>query len=160
VRRQVALFVPEPVASAIDAVRREWDPEMAGAIAPHVTVLHRCDDPAAVAAAATSVDPFEVTVGVLDCWGRPSGGLYLTVDDPSGGVTRLRERLGVREPFTPHVTVVHRRSLPSWRAGRRAWRALAGWELEASVVLDAVTVIEADDAGGPWRQVAVAPLGS
>src|SRR5262245_47175207 len=78
-RRQVTWFLPEPVASQVDAVRHRSDPLMQALIAPHVTLVHEAGgiDGATVATAARAVPRFSVRIGSARRWPEPDHGLYL-----------------------------------------------------------------------------------
>ncbi len=165
-RRQVTIFLPADIAARVDEVRARFDPESARRIRPHVTVVHDGPDcplddlaPAdlqrRVALVAREHPTFTLHLGAARTWGTAEAGIYLEVDDRDRALDALRRSLGVdgsgRE-FVPHVTLVHVRSVAA-EAARDAWTALSGWELDADVGVESISVIESDDRDG-WRTVA------
>lgn len=156
-RRAVVLYLSEEVAAEVDAIRRRWDPVMAGRIDAHLTVVHDVQDldqaHELVEAAASRTAPFEITLTETACWGPPKWGIYLGVDDHHGGVQTLHDELAaledprwLRTPYRPHVTLVHGRTVEEDTA-ERAWAALcslpAGWRCR----IDAVHVVESRPGG-------------
>ena len=166
-RRAVVLFVPQPVAGLVDDIRRRWDPVMLGRIDAHVTLVHDVVDTATarrlVEEAAAATAPFEITLTTAHCWTRAANGVYLDVDDPTGGIEALHARLSALETpawaragFRPHVTVVHGRTVDPELADS-AWAALCevtfGWTIE----LATIDVVELDELTG-WRSVLRLPF--
>jgi len=172
-RRAVVLFVPEPVAGLVDDVRRRWDPVMLGRIDAHVTLVHDLVDAAGkdpdsaqrlVEEAAAATAPFEITLTTAHCWSRATNGVYLDVDDPTGGIETLHAQLAALESpawaragFRPHVTLVHGRTVAPDLA-EPAWAALCDVTFGWTVQLSALDVIELDEATG-WRSLLRLPLG-
>ena len=161
-RRAIVLFVPEPAGVAIDAIRRRWDPVMCGRIGPHVTIVHdivdheRAHDLVSVAAASTA--PFPIRLAGTGHWGRSAFGVYLEVDDPTGGVASLHAQLApleeprwARVPFRAHCTLVHSRTTPPELAAQ-AWAALDGFAGGWDVEVEGIDIIELDEATG-WTVV-------
>jgi 2'-5' RNA ligase len=168
-RRAVVLFVPPPVAGLVDDIRRRWDPVMLGRIDAHVTLIHDLvdvdDAQPLVEEAAASTAPFEVTLATARCWTRAANGVYLDIDDPTGGVSALHERLAglesrewARAAFRPHVTLVHGRTVDPDLA-EPAWAALCDTTFGWTVELGTLDVIELDQATG-WSSVLQVPLGT
>lgn len=160
-RRAVVLFLTGEVEESIDAIRRQWDPTMAGRIDAHVTLVHDVADGVAVgdrlAAAAAEVAPFQLTLTTAACWGPAKWGIYVGVDDHDGGVWGLHDRLAdledprwLRGTFRPHVTLVHGRTV-SEEAAEAAWVELEGFRADACTSVDAVCVIESRPGG--WHVV-------
>ena len=159
------MFIVDAVREPIEVLRRRWDPDMAARIAAHVTLIY--DREAADLAllterlteASRSVGPFKLHLGGTACFGAPSGGIYVTVDDVEGGVARLRERilqpLFVQrwKPLTPHVTLLHPRH---GSRGEEAWRALQDVRFDRDILVDRVTLIE--NRGSGWAPLAEFPL--
>jgi 8-oxo-dGTP pyrophosphatase MutT (NUDIX family)/2'-5' RNA ligase len=169
-RRQVTIFLSDDIAARVDEVRAHFDPESARRIRPHVTVVHDgpegpLDDLALadlqrrVALVAREHPTFTLHLGAARPWGTAEAGIYLEVDDRDRALDALRRSLGVdgsgRE-FVPHVTLVHVRSVVA-AAARDAWTALSGWQVDADVAVESISVIESDDGGG-WRTVATFAL--
>lgn len=158
------IFLPASVAGPIEELRRTWDPEMARQIAAHVTLAYPQEAPDArelatrVRQAAGGARPFRLALAACGCFESPEDGVYVGVADLDGAFRRLRERL-LRPPFTaldvqPHVTLVHPRTSSR---GRACWDALAGADLPATFVVDAIGVTAFD--GVRWVTVATLPLG-
>jgi 2'-5' RNA ligase len=76
----VAVFVPRPVATEVDGLRRAFGDRAIGRIAPHITLVppvnvrdeNVADAVAAVDVAAVACQPFAATLGAADTRsGRP-----------------------------------------------------------------------------------------
>ncbi len=156
-RRAVVLYLPEEVEAQVDAIRRRWDPVMAGRIDAHLTVVHDVQDldraHELVEEAAARIAGFEITLTDSSCWGPPKWGIYLGIEDHHGGVQALHDGLAaledprwLRTPFRPHVTLVHGRTVEEDTA-ERAWAELcsmrAGWRCR----IEAVHVVESRPGG-------------
>jgi 2'-5' RNA ligase len=151
-RRAIVLFVPPPVGDRLDEIRVRWDPVMCGRIGSHVTLIHDVIDhdrakEVATAAAATTA-PFPVRLGRADRWGPAAWGIYLHVDEPSGGVTSLHAQLApleeprwARATFRAHVTLVHGRTTEA-EVAERAWAELAGFDPGWDVEIGAIDIVE------------------
>ena len=124
------VLAPE-LAGPIEALRREWDPDMAAQIAAHVTVAYPREAPIAdllvdrVREASERSRPFRLRLGGIACFERPEHGVYVAVEDVDGGYRMLREHV-LRPPsqdaaFPAHVTLVHprtsHRGLDFWERG-------------------------------------------
>jgi 2'-5' RNA ligase len=171
-RRAVVLFVPQPVAGLIDDIRQRWDPVMLGRIDAHVTLVHdivldAVDVDAAeplVQEVAAEIGPFDVTLTTARCWTRAANGVYLDVDDPTGAIEALHDRLSALESpawaragFRPHATLVHGRTVDP-DLSEPAWAALCDAPFGWTVRLGTLDVIELDQATG-WSSVLQVPLG-
>ena len=161
-RRAVVLFLPPPIAGEIDVIRRQWDPVMTARIGAHLTLIRDVVDhdeaTQAVAAAAAGTAPFRVRLTTTACWGSASYGVYVGIEDASGAVTTLHDRLShVESPqwsgarFRPHVTLVHGRTVAAELA-EPAWAALRDRSIDRAVELDAIDIIELDEPVG-WHTV-------
>jgi 8-oxo-dGTP diphosphatase len=144
--RHVTAFLRGPAAAAVEALRAEWDPAMAGQIRAHVTVAY----PAELADARPSVPrvaPFHLRLGAL---AYAEGTVFVEVDDVDGGWAAARDVLltADRLDVQPHVTIVHPRT--TTRAPV-AWAALAGRRLDVEVVVEELSVTEFD--GRRWVSV-------
>jgi 2'-5' RNA ligase len=150
VRRQITAFLPAPIGARVDEVRMRWDPEMARRIAAHITLVHDADDDRFVPPAVERVvdgQVLRVRLTAARCWETPAGGIYLGVDDGHGDIARIRRLLDVDESasvrYVPHVTLLHPRTVEPARL-EAAWAALAGWSVDAPVVVDRIAAIEFD----------------
>ena len=167
-RRAVVLFVPPPVGTAVDEIRERWDPVMRARIGPHITLVHDVVDRTRaterVAAAAAGAATFTIRLTDAAHWGKTAYGVYLHVDDPTGGVSSLHARLAALEerrwasvPFRAHCTLVHSRTTEATVAAR-AWAELDGFSAGWDVELGAVDIVEMDERTG-WRTVERFDLG-
>src|SRR5262249_18946563 len=90
------IFVAPQIAGPIEAVRREWDPDMADCIAAHVTLVYPEEAPIVellferVREACGRARPFRLRLGDVSCFERPEAGVYVGVEDPDGGYRQLR----------------------------------------------------------------------
>lgn len=128
---------------------------MSDAIEAHFTVCHDLsDDQLAKVDSLRTERPIRVRIGRSLCWGEPSLGIYLDVEDVNGTVRAIRDALSIHNPpdmpFHPHVTVTHPRTTPSETADT-AWSALETWRLDIEVEISSLDVIELD--GPVWRTV-------
>jgi 8-oxo-dGTP diphosphatase len=150
----VSIHLVGEVAASLDVWRTRWDPTMAARTPPHVTVVYPEETVDEVrllrdlAAAADDIAPFDVHVGALlaDDGGR--GGVFAEVNDPTGALDDLRDRLLLPPqrysgyPF--HTTVAHPRTSPD-PVG--CWRALAGREVDATARVDELLFTVTDETG-------------
>jgi 2'-5' RNA ligase len=161
-RRAIVLLVPAPMRERLDEIRRRWDPVMCGRIGTHITLIHDVNDhdraSVAVAEAAASTSPFVVRLGRADRWGPSAWGIYLHIDDLTGGVASLHSQLAsleetrwARATFRAHVTLVHSRTTEPAIA-EEAWAELDGFDPGWDVEIGAIDVVELDDAVG-WSTV-------
>ena len=123
---------------AIAEARRQWDPDMARGVPPHVTLAYPEEFDAETllvyraADAATKFGPFSMHAsGVFVDGDDGIGGLFCAVSDPSKSWAGLR-RLILQPPFSPHdvaphITIVHPRTSAR---GAQAWDALRGSEFD------------------------------
>lgn len=153
------IFVPAEVAGPVEAIRRAWDPGMAGAIAAHVTVAYprEAADVSLLVErtrlACASVRPFRLRLGKAACFGRPADGVYVDVDDVDGSLGRLRSDI-LRAPFRPvdfrpHVTLVHPRTSSR---GADCWDAVRHRALDAEFTVGALAITAFD--GVRWDTLA------
>jgi GNAT superfamily N-acetyltransferase len=152
------------VAGPVEAARRRWDPDMAAAIAAHVTLVYprEAPDPARLLerlqAAGPTTRPFRLRLGTLAFEATPETGVFVTVDDLDGGCRALRTEL-LCPPFSgatfaPHVTVVHPRTS---RRGRELWESGAYRPEPAAFTVGDVALTAYD--GTRWIVAATVPLG-
>lgn len=154
VRRQLSLYVPEPAAAPIEAVRRVLDPVQHALIPAHVTLCR--DDEAATLVmpavarelAGADVQPITLVFGraiVFD-----GHGVLLPCTSGEGEFSWLRKRvLGVvpiHKPV-PHITLAHPRNPRS--PGNDLDHALS-LAPAITVTFPAINLIEQID-GGAWR---------
>lgn len=168
-RRAIVLFVPEPIATLVDELRRRWDPAMSARIDAHLTLVHEVTDHDAatrrVDEVAALTAPLAVTLTTTRCWSRASYGVYLDVDDRGGAVVALHGQLAdleapawARVAYRPHVTLVHGRTVDPALADQ-AWASLCDRRMDWLVELPAIDVIELDEATG-WSSVQRTPFAS
>jgi 2'-5' RNA ligase len=123
------VFLPPEIASSIEAVRQEWDPDMATQIPAHVTLIYPNEAPrldlliSRIGASCSTASPFRLRLGPMTCFERPERGVYVEVADIDGGYSALREEV-LRPPFQgtafpPHATLVHPRTS---NRGRELWQ--------------------------------------
>jgi 2'-5' RNA ligase/ribosomal protein S18 acetylase RimI-like enzyme len=169
-RLGVALLIPAPVASEVDALRRAVGEPDVHRVPAHITLVPpvnvREDDVdaavAVVQAAAARTPPLRLGLGPVTTFAPVSPTLHLAVDGDLEQLRRLRDAVFVpplertlTHDFVPHVTLVEQ----SERIDA-ALTALAGYTAE--VVLTSVHVLREthdDDTGRRWRPIADARLG-
>jgi 2'-5' RNA ligase len=162
-RRAIVLFVPDPVREPLDEIRARWDPVMCGRIGGHITLVHHvtgadhCATVEVVESVAASAAPFTVRLGRADRWGPSAWGVYLRVDDATGGITALHAGLAALEeprwgsvPFRAHVTLVHSRTTAP-AVAEQAWAALDGFDPNWSFEVGAIDLVELEEPG--WHTV-------
>ncbi len=154
-RFQLTLFVPAEIAESVDDIRRRWDPIMAARVAPHITVLYAVENVAELrqhlGGIAEFLCRFRVRLGPVDHWGRPEDGIFITVEDSDGAIEALRSRTShLRGPddmsFTPHVTLLHPRTVPP-QDMVAAWTQLRDLDPIEEVVISEVSIIGESNAG-------------
>jgi 2'-5' RNA ligase len=115
---QARIELSPDLRARIEPLRRRWNPERAEGNPAHVTLIYHDEAPSPellrerLAAAATSLRPFELRVGAARRFPPPVSGVFLAADDPSGAVARLRAQVlaqpfRARARFGLHVTIVH-----------------------------------------------------
>lgn len=134
---------------------------MSDKIDGHFTICHDLsDDQLSKLESLQNAQPLRVRIGRARCWGEPSLGIHLDVDDCHGTVRALREALSIPSPpdmvFHPHVTLTHPRTTPLDMA-EAAWSTLGTWQLDTEVEVNSLDVIELD--GLAWRTVRTLILG-
>lgn len=161
-RLALALLVPEPVATEVDALRRALGDRQLDRIAPHLTIvppINLADDLVAdglavAAAAVRGRHPISVTLGPVDTFSEASPVRFLAVD-PWHEVEALWASCWtgpferpVTRPFHPHVTVDLDGGPTT--GPDPAIDLLAGYRAE--VVFDRLTVLEhvVDEDGPHW----------
>lgn len=151
------LFVGDEVGDEIDVLRARWDPAMARQIRPHATVAYPEELPSLdetvvrVDEAARIARPFRLRIGEVRRFAPPGDGLYMIVDDLTGGWGMLREAIvggGDVPTLEPHLTVVHPRTSGMIE---RASAELAGVAISREVEVRDVAVTAFD--GHVWRTV-------
>lgn len=122
-RLGVVLFVPPPLAHAVDGLRRAFGDPMLERVAPHITLVPpvnvRSDAVgsalAVIRSAAASVRPVDLVLGPVTAFPGDEHVVYLAVGGEDGSrssLTRLRDQV-FRAPlerrldhdFVPHVTL-------------------------------------------------------
>ena len=148
-RVQATLFLPPPVHQVVEEIRERWDPGMAQLVAAHVTLVHQVDEPSGflqrLTRIAAATAPIELLLTHAACWGSPGGGIYMAVEDSLGGIAGLRHSLLVTDPpgvvYTPHVTLLHPRTVTPTRA-RAAWTLLHDLQVDQPVTIDEVALVQ------------------
>ncbi len=150
------IFVTPSIAGRIEALRREWDPRMAGQIAAHVTLAYPQEAPrldllvARVRLSSNRIAPFRLRLGGVTYDGRPEDGIYIVVEDVDGGYRDLRAEI-LCPPFKPldflpHVTLVHPQTSS---LGRECWEQLRDRDLDLMFTANEVGITAFD--GRQWR---------
>ena len=163
-RHHATLFVDPAVSGPIEDLRRRWDPEMAGQIAAHVTLVYPWEAPDPeligewVRRVASEQPPFRLRLGPLDRHDSAEGvGCGYAVLDVDGGHSALRARIAsskfARGDVDPHVTVVHPRTS---RLGEAAWSALRTHLVEAEFLVIDIAITAWD--GTAWPTLERIPL--
>jgi 2'-5' RNA ligase len=171
----VVLLVPEPVATAVDGLRRAFSDPALEHVAPHITLVPpvnvRTDDLAGglgvLRAAAAEVGPLDLVIGPVTTFEGEEHVAYLEVRGDDRAVTGLRrlQHLAFRPPFerqvdhdfVPHVTLTQGVDETRLRA---VVAAASGWEGE-TVCVDALHLLEEHHPpeGKRWTPIADVPLG-
>jgi 2'-5' RNA ligase len=171
-RLGVALLLPDPVSTEVDALRRAvGGAEGVARVPPHLTLVppvnvheeRLAEAVALLERAAASTRPFRVTLGPAATFLPANPVLFLEVGGDVGTVHALRDRVFVEPlarpltwPFAPHVTL-----LDQGEPDRVAVAATALGGYVAEVVVDRVHLLEERrDAAGArmWRPLADAGL--
>lgn len=172
-RLTVSLVLTGPLAQEIDGLRRALGAAALDRIPPHLTLVPpvnvaRADLPVAlelVRAAAAASGPIRIELGPPATFHPRTPVVYLVVGGDLDALDELRRALlsGVLapppgrtddRPFVPHVTLDQRIDpgrIPAVLEATAAYRAAAS--------LEAVTVLEFDDASRRWRPIADVRLG-
>jgi 2'-5' RNA ligase len=165
IRHHAMLFPSGSVMADIEALRRAWDPVMAGAIGPHITLVYPDEHPGLlalrerVATVAARDGPFRLRLGSFRAFPPPDDGcVYIEAQDIDGGFVRLREALTAAPfrpvAFPPHLTIIHPRT-----SNRAAdfWLAGVGYVPDLEVTIESITLTSF--AGGHYAIEARVPLG-
>ena len=168
VRLGVAVLVPSPLATEVDALRRALGDPALGRIAPHVTLVppvnvpvERLDDAVSVLrAAAAATAPLRLRLGPATTFHPVNPVVYLAVGGDVAGLRALRDavfRPPLERPlthdFVPHVTVADD------LAPERIPAALAALaDFVVDVTVDRVHLLR-EDGGRVWQPIADARFG-
>ena len=157
------IFVTPDVAGPLEAMRREWDPDMAAVVAAHVTLVYPHEAPdfellvSRLHGQALTTAPFRLRLGGLGCFDRPEGGVYVDVKDIDGGYKRLRDQLlfAPLRPttFPPHVTIAHPRTA---RRLRELWESSSYKRSNAEFTVREIAITAFD--GIRWETLQRFPL--
>lgn len=154
----VAIPIPEPWGSQLQAYRESIGDPMAELIPPHITLVPPVDLAPAVAAdvqahldaAAAAVEPFDVHLRGTATFRPLSPVVFLALVEGIAGCERLEREvrsgpLGVdlNFPYHPHVTVAHELDEPVLD---RAFAELG--DFEARFTVDSFTLYVHDDQAG------------
>jgi 2'-5' RNA ligase/ribosomal protein S18 acetylase RimI-like enzyme len=165
-RLGVALLVPEPIATEIDALRRAVGVEDVTRIAPHITLVppvnvreDAIDEAVAVLQrAAASIGPLRLELGPVTSFAPVSPTIHLAVGGDVDGLRRLRDAIFVpplerslTHDFIPHVTLIE-------ESDRIDEAVLALRDYRADILIPSVHLLRETDRS--WRPIADAPLGS
>jgi 2'-5' RNA ligase len=163
-RRQASLFIPDPVGAAIDALRRQWDPQMAARIPAHMTLWYAIEAAPLttllpeLAAIGRAVAPFRLHIGQAAVWETPQQGIYLKVADRDGGFATLRHlnplRTADHRMMTPHITLLHPRT--NGAQGPTAWQTLQHAQFFVDIWIDTIFLIEEGEQ--QWETIAIFAL--
>jgi 8-oxo-dGTP pyrophosphatase MutT (NUDIX family) len=119
-RMHVAAVLPAESVEDVEVLRRRWDPVMAAAAPPHLTVAYPEEAPdvallrARTASATAMQRPFAIQLGGVRALDGGRGGVFLNARDVDLGWAQLRRRI-LQPPFLntgifPHVTIAHPRT--------------------------------------------------
>lgn len=157
-------LIAGPAAAVIHELQLHYDPKLARAFPPHITLAGssgvgpiRAGTPSdvierALAPVAASTPPLPLVFGPAHRFMQTK--IISLPLDPHGTLRRLHDRIArsglafgpVRYTFTPHVTLnLYRTLSPS------AQRALLAVRLQEEAVLDRLVVSVSDEAGGARR---------
>lgn len=153
-RRQLTLFVPEPVRAPVEAVRRTLDPRQHALIPAHVTLCREDElEPwAQVQATLATLGTVDVTLAFGDPVQLADGCVLMPVVGSRGGYDDLRRQIlgPTCRSHTPHLTLLH----PRHAAGVLVdLRALARMPVPRVIHFGGLSSIEQAN-GGPWLVVA------
>lgn len=154
----VAIPIPEPWGSQLQAYRESIGDPMAELIPPHITLVPPVDLAPAVAgdveahldSAAAAVEPFDVRLRGTATFRPLSPVVFLALAEGISGCERLEREvrsgpLGVdlNFPYHPHVTIAHELEGPVLD---RAFAELG--DFEARFTVDSFTLYVHDDRAG------------
>ena len=164
-RLGVALLVPVPVATEVDALRRAVGIDDITKIPPHITLVppvnvreDAIDDAVAVLQrAAAAVGPLRLELGPVTSFAPVSPTIHLAVGGDVDALRRLRDAVFVpplerslTHDFVPHVTLVE-------ESDRITETISALRDYRAEVVISSVHLLREQDR--TWQPIADAPLG-
>lgn len=163
-RHHLMVLADEHELGRVARERRLWDPVMAAAVPPHVTVVYpeELADVDLLRQRAADVGAtfgrFSLSALRVVAEDGGAGGVLLSMDDPSGTWRALRDVL-LAPPATardavPHLTIAHPRTTG---LGPRAWAALRDRAMPTALLADALTVTQTD-ADGRFRVLDRFPL--
>jgi len=170
-RLGVALLIPPPVGTEIDALRKALGDDDIDRVGPHLTLVPpvnvRDDEvDAAVAAlhtAAGATPPLRLVLGPVATFAPVSDTLHLAIGGDVERLHALRDAVFVpplerplSNPFVPHVTLIERTARIE-----EGLAVLAGYQAE--VVLDRVHLLReerTDEGRRTWRPIAESVLGA
>jgi 2'-5' RNA ligase len=161
IRLQLSLYVAEPEASGLDALRARLDPVQRALIAPHVTLardadIDTCSGPDWRERVAALREPvLRLRFGPAEAFHEH--GILLRCVDGVDRFDALRARIlgPAALSLAPHLTLAHPRNPRS--PGNSLAHALAELPSPLELRFDALNLIEQCN-GGPWRVMACARL--
>jgi 2'-5' RNA ligase len=151
-RYHAMLFPGGRAIADIEALRLAWDPDMAGAIGPHITLVYPDEHPGVaalrerVATVTKRERPFRLCLGSFRAFPPPDDGcVYIEAQDIDGRFARMREVLTAPPfrpiSFPPHLTIIHPRT--SNRAAQ-FWRAGVRQVPDSEITIESITVTSFD----------------
>ena len=159
-RRQLSLYVPEPLRSVFDTVRAQADLIQHALIPAHATLVRDgdVDDWSVVRARMEALAPVQVELAVEGLQFDDRGGTYLMLVDRDESFARLRASLLADQPGsarvqTPHLTLMHPRNRASFEMSVAELNEVT---FPSSIRFDHVVMIE-QSPEQPWRIVAASP---
>ena len=164
-RVQVSLYLPEPIATVVQALRARFDPRSAQIIRPHITALYESELTEAapgidfLADCASMRQTFQVELSEPRVWNNgPSDGIYVGVDDVDEGISSLRNHFLMRglvrelsPGYVPHVARVHAGRVDPTSA-IRAWNSLESRGSLGECAIGGMSLIQESD--GAWDDLA------
>lgn len=154
-RIQLTLFVGEPQAQPIEAVREQYNPEQFRLIKSHVT-LCREDELQDLEKIVQNLTQNQLP-GITISFGRPirfsaSKGVLLPASDDDTAFHALRAKVLAGHINLPrkqeaHITLMHPRNSTCTDA---VFKEISGYRFPDTIRFDTISLIEQKN-GGPWR---------
>ena len=163
-RIQLTLFLPEPDAATIEAIRRQYNLEQVALIRAHITLCREDElEPIerVVANLATlRSDPVEVQFGPVVRFSDGQGVLIPAAGD-NDAFQQLRKQVlrgvvDVPRRHEPHITLMHPRNSLCTDA---IFAQIEQFALPRSIRLNRISLIE-QEAGQPWKVLQELELGN
>jgi 2'-5' RNA ligase len=159
IRRQATLFLPEPEAATINALRAWVNPAQAALIAAHVTLCREDEvqDWGKLRERLATAAPIDLTLSFAEPH-REGNLVVLPAEVAGNAFARLRHQLLSRpghepRPMVPHLTLIHPRN---GTCTDRLFSELRQRCSPFTVTIRAVSLIEQSE-GAAWREVLSVP---